>query len=115
MFKLYYRDSQGDAGGTTQTVQRKFMGFSLSFPLGPKTAHAVGPVTVRGADRLALGLETKVGESDNSLTYGYGEIPRVRHGVLSDVSDHDRNGQSDLLAQYRRLRAVLSEQLATQR
>ena len=115
LFKLYYRDSQGDAGSTTQTAQRKFVGFSLSFPLGPKTAHAVGPVTVRGADRLALGLETKVGESDNSLTYGYGEIPRVRHGVLSDVSDHDRNGQSDLLAQYRRLRAVLSEQLATQR
>ena len=112
--KLYYRDSQGDSS-TPQAAQHKFIGASISLPLGPKAAYAVGPVTVRGIDRLALGLETKVGEDDNNLTYGYGEIPRARHGVLSDVTDHDRNGQADLLEQYRRLRAVMSEQLAAQR
>ena len=112
--KIYYRDSQRDAG-TPQAAQHKFIGASINLPLGPKAAYAVGPVTVRGTDRLALGLETKVGEDDNNLTYGYGETPRARHGVLSDVTDHDRNGQADLLAQYRRLRAVMSEQLAAQR
>lgn len=113
-FKLFYRDSQGDAG-TPQAAQRKFLGFVFSLPLGPKQAYAVGPVTVRGTDRFELGLQTKIGEDDNVVTYGYGEVPRVRHGVLTDVTDHDRNGQSDLLAQYGRLRAVMSEQLAQRR
>lgn len=112
--KLYYRDSQGESA-TPQAAQHKFIGASINLPLGPKAAHALGPVTVRGTDRLALGLETKVAEVDNNLTYGYGETPRARHGVLSDVTDHDRNGQVDLLAQYRRLRAVMSEQLAVPR
>jgi hypothetical protein len=114
LFRLYYRDSEGDAG-TTVGAQRKFLGFSFSLPLGPKQAYAAGPVTVRGTDRFALGLETKVGEDDNKLTYGYGAIPRVRHGLQTDVTDFDRNGQADLLAQYSRLRVVMTEQLAQRR
>ena len=86
---------------------RSFMGFSVSFPLGPKSASAVGPVWVRGQDRWAWGLQTKVGESDNIITQGYAELPYLRHGLWTDVSDHDRNGQADLQAQWPRLRALL--------
>lgn len=86
---------------------RAFMGFNVSFPLGPKTATALGPVWLRGQDRWGWGVQTKVGESDNYLTQGYADTSRPRHGLWSDVTDHDRNGDMDLQAQWPRLRALL--------
>lgn len=111
LLRLYYHSSEGDAGSRV-AGQRKFLGLSFSLPLGPAQAYAAGgAVTLRGADRFSVGLETRVGERDNRLTPGYGKIPRVRHGLLSDVTDHDRNGGVDLVASSPRLRAVLNEQL----
>lgn len=114
MVRLGYRDSQGDAG-TAMAARRKFVGFTISLPLGPKAAQELGPVSVRGTDRFAWGLQTKVGEKDNALTQGYGDQPRVRHGLRSDVTDYDRNGRDDMLANSARLRAVLAQQLAAPR
>lgn len=114
LVSLFYRDSQGDAG-TAMAAQRKFAGFSISLPLGPKAAQQVGSVTLRGSDRFVWGLQTKVGDKDNALTQGYGEQPRARHGLYSDVTDFDRNGRDDLLSNSARLRAVLSQQLAASR
>lgn len=114
LINLFYRDTQGDAG-TLMAAQRKFVGFSISLPLGPKAAQELGPVSVRGTDRFAWGLQTKVGDKDNALTQGYGEQPRVRHGLRSDVTDFDRNGRDDMLANSARLRAVLAQQLAAPR
>lgn len=114
MIRLFYRDSQGDAG-TAMAAQRKFVGFTLSLPLGPKAAQELGPVTLRGSDRFAWGLQTKVGDKDNMLTQGYGDQPRARHGLRTDVTDFDRNGRDDMLANSARLRAVLAQQLAAPR
>jgi hypothetical protein len=114
MFRWFYRDSRGDAG-SAMAARRQFAGFSLSLPLGPKVALELGPVTLRGSDRFAWGLQTKIGASDNIITQGYGEQPRVRHGLRSDVTDFDRNGRDDLLANGARLRAVLARQLAASR
>ncbi len=114
LVSLFYRASQGDAG-TLMAAQRKFAGFSISLPLGPKAAQELGPVSVRGSDRFAWGLQTKVGDKDNALTQGYGDQPRVRHGLRSDVTDFDRNGRDDMLANSARLRAVLAQQLAAPR
>lgn len=112
--QLFYRDSQGEAG-TATAAQRKFIGFSLSLPLGPKAAADLGPVTLRGSDRFAWGLQTKIGDKDNALTSGYGEQPRARHGLRSDVTDYDRNGRDDLWVNSPRLRAALEQQLAAMR
>ena len=87
--------------------ERKFMGFTVSFPFGPKEAAPIGPVWLRGQDRWHWGLQTKVGEADNYITQGYGDIPRQRQGLWSDVTDHDRNGQADLQAQTSRLKRLL--------
>lgn len=86
---------------------RSFLGFNISVPMGPKAATPIGPVTVRGQDRWNWGLQTKVGEGDNKITVGYGDFPRQRHGLWSDVIDHDRNGDADLAAQLPRLRGLL--------
>lgn len=85
---LYYRKTASPYG--VWMPERKFMGFEVSLPLGGKTATRLDSVTVRGRDRVGWGLETKVGENDNYLTAGYGLIPRIRHGLTSDVMDHDR-------------------------
>lgn len=104
-FALHYQET----GSSTRTSMpnRKFMGFTASFPFGPKAATPLGPVWLRAQDRWSWGLQTKVGEKDNDLTNGYGEFPRQRHGLWSDVTDHDRNGSADVQAQLPRLRALL--------
>lgn len=108
--KLYYSNSQGKAA-SAYSARRQMLGFTISFPLGPSTAQSVGSSWVRGADRWGWGLKTKVGEKDNILTSGYAEVPKLRHGLSSDVSDFDRNGLADLAARSGRVRDVLVDQL----
>jgi Exopolysaccharide biosynthesis protein YbjH len=86
---------------------RSILSFNVSFPFGPKTATAVGPVWFRAQDQWSWGMQTKVGAHDNYLTTGYAEMPRQRQGLWSDVTDYDRNGAADLQAQMPRLRALL--------
>lgn len=105
-FSVYYRNSQTPQAELMPA--RSFMGFEFSLPLGPRESGQFGPVAIRGRDRWGWGLESKVGEKDNYLTPGYGLIPRLRHGLTSDVTDHDRSGAADLQAQLPRLRAMLS-------
>lgn len=109
--QLFYRSSKGDPiNNLGQRVNA--LGFTISLPLGPKEALAMGPSTVRGTDRWEWGLQTKVGGKDNALPIGYGELPRLRHGLMTDVSDHDRNGGRDLQARLKALRTNVQEQLA---
>ncbi|WP_404299880.1 YjbH domain-containing protein [Alicycliphilus denitrificans] len=108
--QLFYRSSQGEAGSLLgQRV--KALGVTLTLPLGSKEALALGSgTTVRGTDRWNWGLQTKVGGTDNALLYGYGEMPRVRHGLLTDLSDNGRNSDMDLQARLPSLRRVVQEQ-----
>ncbi len=103
---FYYRDTQSPDGITMPRT--KFAGFEITFPLGPRQSGFIGPLSIRGQDQLALGLETKVGAKDNYVTSGYGAVPGLRHG-LNDITDHDRTGIEDLWANRYRLRAVLRE------
>jgi hypothetical protein len=67
-----------------------YMGFSITFPLGPNKAAEVGPVTVRARDRWELGLETKILQPDNYIEPGYGSFPGIRHSLDTDVFDFNR-------------------------
>jgi hypothetical protein len=106
-FKLYYRRT-GVQDDPRQPV-RAFAGIEASFPLGPKASMAQVGITpfLRGADRWSANLETKVGERDNLLTAGYGQVPKVRHGLTTDVTDHDRSGLADLWADRDRMRLAM--------
>lgn len=103
---FYYRDTQSADGVTMPRT--KFAGFELTFPLGPRSAGFIGPLSIRGQDQLALGLETKVGANDNYITPGYGGVPGLRHG-LNDITDYDRTGVEDMWANRYRLRAVMRD------
>jgi hypothetical protein len=105
--KLYYRRT-GVQNDPRQPV-RAFAGIEASFPLGPKASTGqVGITTyLRGADRWSANLETKMGERDNLLTAGYGQVPKIRHGLTTDVIDHDRSGLSDLWADRDRMRLAM--------
>jgi hypothetical protein len=106
-FKLYYRRT-GVQDDPRQPV-RTFAGIEASFPLGPKASMAQVGITpfLRGADRWSASLETKMGERDNLLTAGYGQVPKVRHGLTTDVTDHDRSGLVDLWADRDRMRLAM--------
>ena len=71
--------------------KRRFAGFEISFPLGQAKASEVAGISVRGQDRLRVGLETKVLEGGNYIRRGYGLMPSPRHG-LQAVIDQDRVG-----------------------
>jgi hypothetical protein len=102
---FYVRESKGNRASMPT---RRFAGFEISLPFGPATSYAVGNgATVRGLDRWAWGLRTKIGDTNNNLTAGYGEIPRPRHGVWTDFTDHDRSGPVDMWGSRQRLRASL--------
>ena len=84
----------------------RFAGFEMSFPLGGSSASDVAGLSVRGQDRWSVGLETKVGQSDNYITRGYGLMFGPRHG-LADITDFDRSSLSDLWAARSALRLAM--------
>jgi hypothetical protein len=86
--------------------KRRFAGFEMSFPLGPQKASSLAGVSVRARDRWKVGLETKVGESDNYITRGYGLTPSPRHGLM-DITDHGRAGLEALWAARSAMRLAL--------
>jgi|GEM_PF-1323905 len=94
-------------GSTASMPKRRFAGFQVSVPLGPKGGADTGWGNVRGQDRMAWGVKTKVGESDNRLTSGYAEVPMPRHGVWTDITNHDRSGPVDMWANRHAMRAAL--------
>lgn len=104
-FKIYVRRS-GLPSDPLKPI-RSFAGFDLSFPLGPEKSSQVAGFNVRGQDRWQTGLETKVGESDNYITLGYGLIPKPKHGLMTDVIDFDRSGFTDLWADRDRVRLAM--------
>lgn len=96
-------------GKTAANPKRNFAGFEISVPFGGLWQKDYGWGSVRGLDRFAWGQKTKVGESDNVITGGYGEVPRPRHGVWTDIIDHDRAGAADAWAKRDRLRNGLTQ------
>lgn len=99
---------QNSDGGTIANPRRKFAGFEISVPFGGLWQKDYGWASVRGMDRMAWGQKTKVGEADNVITGGYGEVPKPRHGVWTDFTDHDRSGTADAWAQRDRIRDAMN-------
>ena len=104
---LLYRNT---APNTPFNLPRtQFAGFELTMPIGPRQSTAVGPVTVRGSDQWAYGLQSKVRGGNNMITTGYGVVPNIKHGLMNDTLDYDRAGLGDMLANLYRVRAMLRE------
>jgi len=108
--RFYYRKT--GPGNETTPNQRAFAGFSWTLPIGPKESYAIGPVTVRGRDQWALGVETKVQEKDNYIEPGYGLFPSIRHDLQADVTDYDRGDVGYLEANMHRFWVGLRERMA---
>jgi len=96
-------------GHTASMPKRRFAGFQLSVPLGPKASTDTGWGNVRGQDRMAWGVKSKVGDTNNVQTFGYAEVPMPRHGVWTDITNHDRSGPVDMWANRNSMRAALQQ------
>lgn len=103
---FFVNESKGNAA---TMPKRRFAGFQLSVPLGPKGGMNMGWGNVRGQDRMAWGIATKIGEDNNRHTFGYAEVPRPRHGVWSDITNYDRSGPVDMWANRHAMRAALQQ------
>jgi Exopolysaccharide biosynthesis protein YbjH len=94
---------------TVTMPKRRFAGFQISLPLGAKGSTDMGWGNARGQDRLAWGGQTKIGDDINTLTLGYAEVPRPRHGVWTDITNNDRSGAVDMWANRYAMRAALQQ------
>ena len=103
---FFINDSKGS---TASMPKRRFAGFQLSVPLGPKGSTDTGWGNVRGQDRMAWGVKSKVGDTNNFQTFGYAEVPVPRHGVWTDITNHDRSGPVDMWANRHAMRAALQQ------
>ena len=93
-FAVFLRESGIEGSSMPKT---RFAGFEMSFPLGSTAASDVAGLSVRGRDRWRVGLTTKVGDTDNYITQGYGLMIGPRHGG-ADITDFDRASPSDMWA-----------------
>ena len=93
-FAVFLRESGIEGSSMPKT---RFAGFEMSFPLGSNAASDVAGLSLRGRDRWRVGLTTKVGDTDNYITQGYGLMIGPRHG-MADITDFDRASPSDMWA-----------------
>lgn len=70
-----------------------FAGLMFTFPLTPRASPGWKWGGVRGATNFALNIETKVGDTDNLLSRGYGEIPRFGESVAQFLNQDRYAGQ----------------------
>ncbi len=101
--QFYLRDS----GNTPTMPKTQFLGFDISFPLGPKQSYQAGPFTFRGGDHTVMALQTTYHQGANTITTGYGVEPTHDHGVYRDILDFDRAGVDDLWANIDRVREAI--------
>ena len=97
-------------GSTAAMPKRRFAGFQLSVPLGPKASTDTGWGNLRGQDRMGWGVQSKIGDNNNVQTFGYAETPRPRHGVWTDITNLDRSGPVDMWANRHALRAAVQQE-----
>lgn len=100
----YYRRSQMPMADKPVA----FAGLLFTFPLTPRSTTGWKWGGVRGTNNFALNVESKVGEADNRLTFGYGEIPRFGEGVTQFVNQ-DRFSGAYYRANAWRLRNAFRE------
>jgi hypothetical protein len=100
--------AHSSAGGPLGPVRRSFAGFEISVPFTALGQKDVGWASFRGVDRLKWGVKTKVGDVDNAVTIGYAELPKPRHGLSSDLSDHGRAARADAWAGRQAIREAMA-------
>ena len=59
---------------------------------------------------MTWGVKSKVGDTNNVQTFGYAEVPQPRHGVWTDITNHDRSGPVDMWANRHAMRAALQQE-----
>ena len=69
---------------------RSFAGIQLAFPFTPRENKSLEKLGLRGVSQWTYSLETKVMERDNTITGGYGEVPRVGDSLVM-ILNRDRN------------------------
>ena len=85
-----------------------FAGFEISMPLSMRHAPGWSNFSVRGADQWSYGLESKVLESDNRITGGFGIEPDTGKG-LKRFLNRDRMSDNYFDSQSWRLRDAYRE------
>lgn len=85
-----------------------FAGLLFTFPLTPRSSTGWQWAGIRGPNNFAMNVESKVGDKDNLLTLGYGEIPRFGEGI-TQFANQDRNSTAYYRANLWRLRNAFRE------
>jgi len=80
-----------------------FAGVQISLPITPRRNRGFQHIGLRGTNQFSYALETKILDTDNRLTGGYGEVPRTGEALLQTLN-RDRSSGQYFEAQPGRLR-----------
>ena len=67
-----------------------FAGLQISLPLTPRKNAGFEHLSIRGSNQWSYTVETKVFDTDNRITGGYGEIPSIG-ASMEQMLNRDRN------------------------
>jgi hypothetical protein len=100
---VYYRRS------TMPEMDRpiSFAGIQLTVPLTTRRSAATGFGSLRGSNAFFYAIESKVQETDNYITRGYGEIPRFGE-TINTIYNRDRFDGPYLRAHEWRIREAFN-------
>jgi hypothetical protein len=85
-----------------------FAGFELSIPLTPRVSNLFERFNVRGTSQYNYSAESKILDTNNSLTGGMGVVPNLGDNLLV-LSNRDRTADAYYEARRERLRLAYSE------
>jgi hypothetical protein len=93
---------------TAQDSVVSFAGFEISIPLTPRVSHVSDMFIVRGTAQYNYSAESKILDTNNSLTGGMGVVPQLGDNLLL-LSNRDRSSDAYYEARRERLRLAYTE------
>ncbi len=89
---------------TDNVKEDQFLTLGISFPLGLWRDMSPGYVQVRGVDQFLFDVQTRIGETRNSLNSGNGGMVRFQHSLNRQYHNRGRYGAGYFESQTVRLR-----------
>lgn len=95
----YFKQSRQDSSAAPAS----YAGLQLIFPLTPRKNAGMEYLSIRGTNQFGYGVESRVLETENKLSVGTNEVPRMGDNLLQ-IMNRDRNSSEYFQSQVGRMK-----------
>lgn len=103
-FSVYLRRTRMGEGSPLVS----FAGLQVSLPFTPRVNKGMESASLRGSSQWSYALESRVFDKTNTLTGGYGEVPRIGEGLVQTLN-RDRSSTRYLQANLWRAKSAFND------